>query len=542
MPERELAELAAHSKLGAYRIVRELGRGGMGVVYEAVHELLQRRVAIKLMRPEFAASPSHVERFVREGRAACNIRHPHVIDVYEFAFADGAPYLVMDYLEGETLADCLERERRLPLGQLLAAVFPVLSAVAAAHAAGVVHRDLKPSNIMLARLPDGRSWPKVLDFGTSKLMAKVELGLTQSAAMIGTPYYMAPEQAQSSKDVDARCDQYALGVILYECATGVRPFEAENQLALLHAIMSAPVVLPSQIEPSLPAAFDTIVSRALQREPSMRFPGVQELAVALLDIAPEPLIGRWSAEFSGAGPVVVPAVSAVPMSSTLVDTPDSQVLERSRGLREHVGGVDGGPARGQDRGSGRGEDRGSGRGVERASSSRGLKSGSPRASQRGRSVVRAAWFAAAIAAIAAGWWLYTGKVQRDAADAHVVEASSGEPLGAGPSGRPVAGAAPVESAASARTASTPAAVRMEASTPAASSETRPSDTNALLGDEAVRAATTSERSAGSSDARSTRADTALRRPSPPDSVRQRRPKSDRPSRVSLGDNGAPILE
>ncbi|HKP60922.1 MAG TPA: serine/threonine-protein kinase [Polyangiales bacterium] len=317
-----------------YRIVRELGRGGMGVVYEGLHEHLQRRVAIKVMRPELAADATQVERFVREGRAAANIRHPHVIDVYEFAFVDGAPYLVMPFLEGQTLAERLVVSRRLPLPALLGTLFPVFSAVAAAHAAGVVHRDLKPSNIMLAYQPDGHEVPKVLDFGTSKLLTQAELVLTQSAATVGTPAYMAPEQVRSSRDVDARCDQYALGVLLYECATGRMPFDAESQYELLHAIMSAPLAAPSTFEPSLPAAFDAVVMRAMQRDPAQRFPSVRALGAALLDLAPAELARSWSAEFATPERSAPAAVSVKPASATLPDA--SQVRTRSRKLQWYV--------------------------------------------------------------------------------------------------------------------------------------------------------------------------------------------------------------
>jgi serine/threonine-protein kinase len=202
---------------------------------------------------------------------------------------------------------------------LLATLFPVFSAVAAAHATGVVHRDLKPSNIMLARLPDGRELPKVLDFGTSKLLTQAELVLTQSAATIGTPYYMAPEQVRSSRDVDARCDQYALGVLLYECATGRMPFEAENQYELLHAIMSAPLAAPSSLEPSLPAAFDAVVLRAMQRDPAQRFPSVRALGAALLPLAPLELARSWAEEFGSVAREAPAAVSVKPASATLPD-------------------------------------------------------------------------------------------------------------------------------------------------------------------------------------------------------------------------------
>jgi serine/threonine protein kinase len=293
----EIAE-AAPTSIGPYRVIRELGRGGMGIVYEGVHAQLQRRVAIKLMRGGLSSDPVQVQRFVREGRAACNIRHPHVIDVFDFGFSSGGPYLVMDYLEGHNLSEQLDAVRRIELPELLRVLFPVFSAVAAAHDVGVVHRDLKPSNIMLTHDRAGRPTPKVLDFGTSKLLADDDPALTNSAAVIGTPYYMAPEQARSSRHVDARCDQYALAVIAYECATGVRPFEAEGTYELLHAIMTAPVRPPSSLA-RLPADFDKVVLRALSRDPGARFANVRGFGAALLAFAPEDVRRAWSDEFAG---------------------------------------------------------------------------------------------------------------------------------------------------------------------------------------------------------------------------------------------------
>jgi serine/threonine-protein kinase len=287
------------------------------------------------MRRELAADPAQVERFIREGRAACNIHHPHVIDIFEFGFSDaGWPYLVMDYLDGQNLAEHLVEVGRLELGALLSLFFPLLSAVAAAHDAGILHRDLKPSNIMLARDRAGMLVPKVLDFGTSKLLREDDLALTHSAMVIGTPYYMAPEQARSSRDVDARCDQYALGVMLYECATGARPFEAPSSYELMHAIMTAPITRPSALVPTLSRQFDAVVLRALSRDASERFASVRAFGAALLPFAPAAVRARFAEEFAPAaadgGEELPAADGGGTVASTLPDRPAPRRVPASR--------------------------------------------------------------------------------------------------------------------------------------------------------------------------------------------------------------------
>lgn len=277
------------ARLGGYRVVRELGRGGMGLVYEAVHARLGKRVAIKVLRPHLLESPGSVERFVREGRAACRVVHPNVVAVHELGEHAGTPYLVMDLLEGEHLGEQLERTGPLPLSQLCDLMAPIIAAVSAAHAAGVVHRDLKPSNIMLARGYDGAIVPKVLDFGTSKLSsAHAEQALTLTGAVLGTLHYMPPEQVHAPSDADAYSDQYALGAILYECATGMRPFAGDGYYELMQAIMTAPLVPPRELAPTLPAAFDETIRRAMRRRPRERFPSVASFGREVLHFASEP--------------------------------------------------------------------------------------------------------------------------------------------------------------------------------------------------------------------------------------------------------------
>jgi len=290
---------------GRYRVVRQIGRGGMGAVYEAVHLDLEKRVALKVLLPSTAPQAEVVARFEREARAAARVRHPNVVDVSDVGVEAGVAWLVMEHLEGEDLSRLLRREGALPLARVAELMLPVLGAVEAAHSLGVVHRDLKPENIFLARMGDGTIIPKVLDFGISK-MAPTGGGpaLTSTGIMMGTPCYMSPEQAQSSRGVDGRSDQFSLGVILYECATGRRPFEGETFFSILTAIVEGRYVRPRELCPGLPERFEAMVVRALERSPDARFPSVAALAEELR---------ACSSEVPAPVPVPVPAPAPAPV-------------------------------------------------------------------------------------------------------------------------------------------------------------------------------------------------------------------------------------
>lgn len=267
---------------GKYRIVRELGRGGMGVVYEAAHEQIRRRVALKVLHPEVAASPDAVARFQQEARAAARIGSGHIADVLDLGtLPDGRPYLVMELLEGESLAARLARGT-LPVDEACALTTSVLRGLEAAHAAGIVHRDLKPDNVFLVRGRSGRDWVKVLDFGISKCTVGGEVGpSTRAGIILGTPWYMAPEQARGRRDVDARADLYAVGVILYQSLTGHLPHPGEHPGEVLTAIALKAPPDPRRFRPDLDAALVQVLARVLAKDPAARPASARDLAAEL---------------------------------------------------------------------------------------------------------------------------------------------------------------------------------------------------------------------------------------------------------------------
>jgi serine/threonine protein kinase len=269
---------------GKLRVVRLLGMGGMGAVYEVEHQLTKHRRALKLLHPEMLEHPVVVARFLREASAAGRIGNSHVVETFDAGTLEsGEPYLVMELLQGKTLAAKLDRQRRLKLGEIVDLVGQACSGVAAAHAAGIVHRDLKPENLFVIE-SDGKPFVKILDFGISKFDKELTgtHGDTKEGTALGTPYYMSPEQVSGDKELDARTDIYALGVILYECSSGKRPFVADalpKLSVLIHEGKAEPL---DELRPDLPAGFVEVVKRAMAKDPDARFPSVRELAAALV--------------------------------------------------------------------------------------------------------------------------------------------------------------------------------------------------------------------------------------------------------------------
>jgi serine/threonine protein kinase len=274
---------------GRYRLDRLLGQGGMGEVWAATHAITRRRVAMKFLRASASLRPEMRRRLLREARMANRVRHPSVVDVLDvFVLDGGVPVMVMDLLIGETLGAKLAREKVLPVAQVAGLLLPVVEAVQAAHALGVVHRDLKPDNIFLIK---GQGVAiKVLDFGIAKWTAKEgeepESGsLTGPGSVVGTPWYMAPEQCYGEKDIDERADVWALGVILYECLAGRRPVEGSHVGELVRRMLGDGIVPIEARVPGLTPELARVIGRLLSREREERPRDLAEVRRVLAELA-----------------------------------------------------------------------------------------------------------------------------------------------------------------------------------------------------------------------------------------------------------------
>lgn len=255
----------------------------MGVVFRAEHPHIKRQVAIKVLHPGADRNPEVVHRFFNEARAATEIRNEHIVEVLDFGtLPEGSPYLVMEWLEGESLGGLLRAMKKLPVARVAHVMSGIVRALRAAHGKGVVHRDLKPDNVFLVRRDGESDLVKVLDFGIAKLLST---GMpvryqTQTGAIIGTPAYMSPEQCRGAKEIDHRTDVYALGVIGYQMLTGRLPFEAEALGELLLKHMTEQPVPPADLDPSIPPQISSVIARALEKEPDKR-PSLEEIAFVM---------------------------------------------------------------------------------------------------------------------------------------------------------------------------------------------------------------------------------------------------------------------
>jgi serine/threonine-protein kinase len=268
---------------GKYRIVRFLASGGMGSVYEAHHTVVHRRFAVKFLHHDLALRRELLARFQREAEAAGALESEHVAAAVDFGIAaDGAPYIVFEYLGGESLEHLLEREGRLPIERATHLVQQACRGIQAAHAAGIVHRDLKPHNLFVSRREDGADLLKVLDFGVAKLeFLEKSDAATRTGTVLGTPSYMSPEQARGEKNVDHLSDVYALGAILYELLSGKKPHPGDSHNAILHHIATQPALPLARAQQGLPDLLAAIVDAALAHDPVARPESAEALAVAL---------------------------------------------------------------------------------------------------------------------------------------------------------------------------------------------------------------------------------------------------------------------
>jgi eukaryotic-like serine/threonine-protein kinase len=304
---------------GKYELHSVLGKGGMGVVYRGKHLGTDRPIAVKVLRRELMADATLAKRFMREAKAAAVMQHPNVVDVLDYGVEpDGTAFQVLELLEGESLGEHLARKGKIPIDVVLSLLLPVIHALAAAHARGVVHRDLKPDNVFLARNAHGRIVPKLLDFGVAKLMpahgGPSSTLSTRAGSAIGTPAYMSPEQARGTADVGTPTDIWAIGVILFECVAGEVPFDAETGSILMARIIMEQARSLATVAPETPPAIVAVIDRALTSKQEDRWPTMAALAEAL----------RAAATESG---IAVPAVGASDTAAMSLPPPRRELEE-----------------------------------------------------------------------------------------------------------------------------------------------------------------------------------------------------------------------
>ncbi len=286
-----------------------LGLGGMGVVYAAKHELLNNAVALKLLLPEVAKDKEAVARFVHEGRATARLQSPHVVRVMDVGMAGEAPFLVMELLSGVDLSQLLSKKGKFLITETVDYLLEAMEGLSHAHAAGIIHRDLKPSNLFLANNEDETHTIKVVDFGISKSMGANSGNITSTAAVLGSPAYMAPEQLRSSKRVDARADIWSLGVIAFELLTGTIPFDGETVGEIFANVLQKAPTRPRQLRVEVPGQLEEAIIRCLQKSPDERFPNVGELAGAIARYGTgrcDPIVASIEKRFGALGASVLP--------------------------------------------------------------------------------------------------------------------------------------------------------------------------------------------------------------------------------------------
>ncbi|MBN2303152.1 MAG: serine/threonine protein kinase, partial [Anaerolineae bacterium] len=260
--------------IGPYRITDQIGQGGMATVYKAYHANLDRYVAFKVLHQAFLEDSNFLERFKREAQIVAKLEHPHIVQVYDFADHEGQPYLIMKFIEGETLKAQLKRES-LPLDLTIQMLEAVANALTYAHEGGILHRDIKPSNIML----DTHNTPYIADFGLARIAQAGESTLSQDM-MLGTPQYISPEQARGDQNLGPGTDIYSLGVVIYEMMVGRVPFSADTPFAIIHDHIYKPLPLPSKVNPEVPVEVERVLLKALAKEPAARYASAVDMIAA----------------------------------------------------------------------------------------------------------------------------------------------------------------------------------------------------------------------------------------------------------------------
>lgn len=307
-------------RLGRYQVLEPLGRGGMARVYRAYHPQLDRYVAIKVLRPDLVDDDEFLARFQREARAVAALRHPHIIQVFDFDVQDGTSFMVMELLEGDTLRARLNdyrlRGEPMPRGEVLRVLLDVLDGLGYAHEAGMIHRDIKPANIMLTR----RGETVLTDFGIAQIIGATRH--TAAGALMGTLNYVAPEQGLEGRS-DPRSDLYSVGIVAYEMLTQRIPFDADTPLAILMKHLNDPLPLPRQVDPTIPESLERVLLKTLAKNPDDRYQSAAELAQAL----------RQAAAAAG---IEIPERISLPLSFTTAADPSEPVAVFSGTARERI--------------------------------------------------------------------------------------------------------------------------------------------------------------------------------------------------------------
>jgi serine/threonine-protein kinase len=327
--------LAEGSRFGVYIVGPSIGEGGMARIYRAEHEGLRRQVALKVLSDGFSKDTEGRERFLREARIAAAIKHPNVVNIFDVGVHGGVTYLVMELLEGEDLETLIQAKGALDEGTIVDIMVPVVAGLVAVHDAGIVHRDLKPGNIFLAKGRNDEIEPKLLDFGISKSIHPNQLKLTAANGLLmGTPFYMSPEGIQGH-EMTALSDQYALGVLLYECATGKNPFMASSFPEVVNRIATGKYLPPSQHFPIVPKRLCRIIERAMSLDPEKRFKDLREMGRELLLLAGQRTRITWGLSFgelNRAAALSRAAGSAAPDMTVYGQNSDVNFRPRRKGL------------------------------------------------------------------------------------------------------------------------------------------------------------------------------------------------------------------